>query len=275
MSSNITETPPPQTPRQRKWSLARFQFPTTKNKYPDAEDKQATSSNPLARTKTIHEKPTPPWLEARRASAAAAQQQETATDDDKTNQAPQAIDYAKNNRRASNTSLDPMESATDDPSSSKPPDYPTNTPALSAAYQNLQTLPNALAPDNEDEDEDKEKDKRDHSAAAPPSSSITISPPTRAPTRRESKAAARAERDERQRAKRSSEQARRASRAMEKDARRASAAAQRELEMAQADLRDWEWHNEKCGCDRFQPRTGGGCRFAVLKGGAGAGGGEF
>lgn len=133
-------------------------------------------------------------------------------------------------RRLSNTSLDPMDrSATDDPSSST---EATNN-SLPAAYQHLQDLPNAQ----------------------PEQDTLPPLPLDRKLTRSETKAA-------RRESKLASQAARRASKAQEKRARRASELAEHEADRARGDVLDWEWHNRKCGCEKFEPRTGGNCAYA-------------
>lgn len=132
-------------------------------------------------------------------------------------------------RNVSTTSLDPM-----DPSAPHDTlDELCSQSTIPNAYALLQTLPSAQ-PTTE-------------------SGTDTLPPlpldrnPTRA-ERRESKVA--------------SASARRASKAQEKQARRASEIAQHEADRARGDVLDWEWHNRKCGCERFEPRTGGGCAMA-------------
>ncbi|KAM0720872.1 hypothetical protein Q7P37_003157 [Cladosporium fusiforme] len=281
-----TSRPPTPTPRQRKWSLARFQFPTSKSKpTPETEANPPTtatapnpssSSNPfslsLARTKTVlhneKRKPskgtsTPPWIEeARRASVVKQQQQQQQQGVEEGGEDNDSGGGGEEARRGSKTSsLGPMElessesavaAAEDGDSSAPSPGVEANnkTQPLSEAYNHLHHLP--AAPLTTD--------------ASPPTSPPPI--PPRAPTR--------AQKASQRHALRASERAtshsRRASKAMEASARKASIAAQRELDTAKADLRDWEWHNERCGCERFAPRTGGGCQFAVLRGGGGGGG---
>lgn len=254
---------PPQPTRQRKWSLAKFQFPSSsKNKTCDASlavpegRKPSTSLGfSLTKTKAVREVPTPAWVKARRPSAAAQQGQEKRDEESSTAPADADVNNAnetsheRTRRPSASSSLDPMEPAPEDqpalapapPSPSSPPSQAPTDPSLPASYAHLQSLPCAPCP-----------------------SAPSTRPLTRSETRHLALSSSRLPHS-----------SRRQSKAAEKSARKASVAAQREWETAQADLRDWEWHNSVCGCERFAPRTGGGCEFALLRGGAGGGGGEM
>lgn len=195
---------PPRSSKQRRWSFAKFQFPSTKS----ADTKQGDSDLPpgLQKTKTMHEQQTSP-----KPASPSEPGPSTA-------------------RRLSTTSLDPMDrSATDDAS---PSTGATNS-TLPAAYQHLQHLPNAQ----------------------PEQDTLPPLPLDRKLTRSETKAA-------RRESRLASQAARRASKAQEKQARRASELAEHEADRARGDVLDWEWHNRKCGCEKFEPRTGGSCAYA-------------